>query len=223
LPSKSSGSTQELPTQNHHHQNHCQNHCQDHHQDCLHDYCQDYPTQEHLWGHSDFQDYDILDCHCSTNRAPRPPSQQQLLSVIQKNKHSSKAKPAQQEEFSEDTHSDVHPSSRLLSKANDGTKLSFWPSLWTSFINQAKLEWRIYLAVTDAYPQCSEAIKGLIPEIVVQCIVAHKEDGRKLESGYYPRYKEDLYILESFHLYVLQNTEEFIFRFSMIHLHSDLS
>ncbi|KIJ59171.1 hypothetical protein HYDPIDRAFT_170945 [Hydnomerulius pinastri MD-312] len=82
---------------------------------------------------------------------------------------------------------------------NEATKRGFWPPLWRLVIDQAKLEWRVLLAVNDGFPDRNESLKAEIPDILTQCILAHKESGLKLEPSYYPTYKHELGVLHRLH------------------------
>jgi hypothetical protein len=74
-------------------------------------------------------------------------------------------------------------------------KMRFWPPLWTDFINDAKLEWQMHLSITDAFPDRSSVLREILSDILNQCLAAYKGQKRKLEAGYYPRYKRELLIL----------------------------
>ncbi|KAF8132944.1 hypothetical protein EV363DRAFT_1295737 [Boletus edulis] len=97
-------------------------HCKDsHHEDRRHAY---------RWserGEAD-DEYHVLDHHHQRNRLQRLGSRQ--LSRVY-SRSDTKVQP-----------------SRCVKKAE---KQGFWPEVWKAFIDEAKLEWRIYLAASDAF------------------------------------------------------------------------
>ncbi|KIJ15208.1 hypothetical protein PAXINDRAFT_12121 [Paxillus involutus ATCC 200175] len=136
---------------------------------------------------TDEEDFDILDHHHHRNCAPRPPSQHHL--------HSIRCDAPASDDSDQGYGSNGRHRPRSRPNNNEATKCGFWPPLWRLVIDQAKLEWRVLLAVNDGFPDRNESLKAEIPDILTQCILAHKESGLKLEPSYYPTYKHELGVL----------------------------
>jgi hypothetical protein len=122
--------------------------------------------------------YDVLDRHHQRNGIPRPP---------QNNLERQNGLPARSAEDYEGIHR----------PCKDAKKQSFWPGSWKSLIDDAKLEWRVYLAGRDAFPDRKYAKRELIPDIVSQCLRQYKRARIRLEDGMIPRYQEELYTIVS--------------------------
>ncbi|KIJ04876.1 hypothetical protein PAXINDRAFT_21835 [Paxillus involutus ATCC 200175] len=140
---------------------------------------------------TDEEDFDILDRHHHRNHAPRPPSQHRL--------HSIRRDAPASDDSDQGYGSNGQRRPRSRPNNNEATKCGFWPPLWRLVIDQAKLEWRVLLAVNDGFPDRNESLKAKIPDILTQCILAHKESGLKLEPSYYPTYKHELGVLTPQH------------------------
>ncbi|KAG6372612.1 hypothetical protein JVT61DRAFT_7358 [Boletus reticuloceps] len=67
--------------------------------------------------------------------------------------------------------------------------------MWKLLINKAKLEWRVYLSVADAFPSSNHAKEVVITPIVQQIFQEFKRKGHRLESDFFPHYECELYTL----------------------------
>ncbi|KAI5984762.1 hypothetical protein EDD15DRAFT_2374909 [Pisolithus albus] len=125
-------------------------------------------------------EHDVLGRHHQRNRIPRPPSQNDL-------EHRRRFA-----ETSEADHTDIEVRQPRNKSAE---KRSFWPRAWQNLIDDAKVEWRVYLAACDTFPSHSSATQELIPDIICQCLSKYKRARIRLESGMIPRYQEELYTI----------------------------
>lgn len=126
-------------------------------------------------------EYDVLARHQHRNRIPRPPSQRDL-----ERRRDSRSTGA------EDDDDDIVVHRSRNKKAE---KRGFWPDSWKDLIDDAKLEWRVYLASADAFPNRVNAKRELIPDIVGQCLQKYKRAKIRLQDGMLPRYQQQLYAL----------------------------
>ena len=77
-------------------------------------------------------------------------------------------------------------------------KCEFWPEVWKTFIDDAKLEWRTYLAARDAFPNHAQVKQELIWDIVNQLLKRYQWHNTHLEADMLPCYQQKLYTLVSF-------------------------
>lgn len=86
----------------------------------------------------------------------------------------------------------VEPFVDMRPRNKEAEKRAFWPDSWKQLIDIAKLEWRVYLSVSDAFPKRRQARNEMICDIVNQVLRRFEREGYKLEDNYYPKYKPEL-------------------------------
>ncbi|KAG2103741.1 uncharacterized protein F5147DRAFT_654648 [Suillus discolor] len=79
--------------------------------------------------------------------------------------------------------------------AANPTTLSFFPHLWGNFLNYAKANFRLYLAISVPFPTKEDAISGVCCEAITEAIVYWQDQKRQVEKGYYPKYKREMAIV----------------------------
>jgi hypothetical protein len=130
----------------------------------------------------DSHDVDILSRHQQRNGVPRPPSQEALRASHQQRHHASNRRC--------DSGSDDDTQHTIREKKAE--KRNFWPSMWKVLIDEAKVEWRLYLSVGDAFPNPIKVKDNEINNILQQMFQQFKRKGRRLDKGYFPRYRYEL-------------------------------
>lgn len=133
------------------------------------------------------QQVDVLRRHQKRNGAPRPPSEE-ALRVSRDRRNATHLDSVGVGHDSRSGNSDLRPNPR----DKQAEKRNFWPEMWKIFIDEAKLEWRIYLSVGDAFPRPKRAKDGEISNILQQMFQQFKRAGRRLEADYFPRYENEL-------------------------------
>lgn len=129
----------------------------------------------------DPDEVDVLRRHQERNGVPRPPSQEALRASQQCRQRSSRVR---------DSRSDDDAQGSVREKKAE--KRNFWPSMWKLLIDEAKVEWRLYLSVGDAFPNPTQVKDSAINDIVQQMFQHFKRKGRQLDDGYFPRYRYEL-------------------------------
>lgn len=131
----------------------------------------------------DSHEVDVLRRHQKLNGVPKPPSQD-ALRASQKHRHHASSKLRHDSLSDDDTQANV--------RERKAERRNFWPSMWKVLIDEAKVEWRLYLSVTDAFPNPTNVKDGVINDVIQQMFRQFKRRGRQLDNGYFPRYRPEL-------------------------------
>ncbi|KAG2748757.1 hypothetical protein P692DRAFT_20734391, partial [Suillus brevipes Sb2] len=73
--------------------------------------------------------------------------------------------------------------------------LGFFPHLWGKLLDYAKANFRLYLAISDPFPDKEDALSGVCGEAITEAIVHWQDQKRQVEKGYYPKYKREMAIV----------------------------
>ena len=129
-------------------------------------------------------EYNVLNRHHQHNKLPHPPSQHELQCSRDHWNGGT-------DEVNRESNSDLQSSQHNKAAEKHG----FWPNAWKGFIDEAKLEWQIYLAARDAFPDRKRAKKILICDIIHQLIRRYLRQYICLEANMLPRHQESLYAM----------------------------
>jgi len=137
------------------------------------------------------QGANVLEVHYARNRRPRPPTPARLHLL---NRHQQNRASRDGDESDDDTqHRQRHHSKTpRKGRCDDPTQLGYYPPKWTEFLEECKVETRTYAAVRDPWPRRREAITGFISEAIDMTVVKWRRDGRTVETGIYPRHRQDM-------------------------------
>ncbi|KAG0695194.1 hypothetical protein DFH29DRAFT_1005677 [Suillus ampliporus] len=87
---------------------------------------------------------------------------------------------------------------RIAKKKGDvanPTTLSFFPHLWGKLLDYAKANFRLYLAISDPFPDKEDALSSVCSEAITEAIVHWQDQKRQVEKGFYPKYKREMAIV----------------------------
>jgi hypothetical protein len=63
------------------------------------------------------------------------------------------------------------------------TTLGFFPHLWGKLLDYAKANFRLYLAISDPFPDKEDALSGVCGEAITEAIVHWQDQKRQVEKG----------------------------------------
>ena len=117
------------------------------------------------WGsmseQEDLHEVNVLHHHHKHNRAPCPPSQEVLKTTCDYHTRCHTSNTVRHDSRSDND-------TWLNTQEKKAEKHNFWPSMWKILIDEAKLEWCIYLSVADAFLSPNNAKDGVISNILQQ-------------------------------------------------------
>ncbi|KAH7902891.1 hypothetical protein BJ138DRAFT_1200163, partial [Hygrophoropsis aurantiaca] len=146
------------------------------------------------------EDHDLMEEHYRKNRRHKAPDPDYLDQV--RRGSSTRGVAVEEEDEDEDEEEEVGPSRRGRYSKNaradiepNATQLNFYPSRWKDFLEDCKTEFRTYAATDDPFPKRAQAINGIIADILKLMVVTWQRDGKRVEKGYWPKYKHEMAIL----------------------------
>ena len=81
----------------------------------------------------------------------------------------------------------------------DLTQLGFYLPKWMDFLEECKVEMRMYAAVHDPWPQRKSAMRGFILDTITMTIRKWRHTNCAVKRGYYPKHKQQMCELVCFH------------------------
>ncbi|KAG2737913.1 hypothetical protein P692DRAFT_20883111 [Suillus brevipes Sb2] len=135
-------------------------------------------------------DYDLLQLHHAKNHQPRSPSPTYLNNI--RSQHP-KYKCAR-------TGDNIDTGRKRCNAKKKGdvanpTTLGFFPHLLGKLIDYAKANFRLYLAISDSFPDKEDALSGICGEAIMEAIVHWQDQKHQVVKGYYPKYKREMAIV----------------------------
>lgn len=136
---------------------------------------------------------DLVAAYRKTNRAPRPPTSQQLQHYAQRQaQHDANTSPNVKDDNNSDDDSDKEESPRIKKKRLPRTirdpapkNLSFYPRDWQIVLKHAQERFIYYIATQNAFPDCSTDL-GNAEEILNHIMADYEDQIGPLQDGTYP-------------------------------------
>lgn len=84
--------------------------------------------------------------------------------------------------------------SKTLKNANSPSpmQVGFYLPKWKDFLEECKVEVCSYAAIHDPWPCRREMLNGFILDTINMIVSKWLREGRTIEKGYYPKYKNDM-------------------------------
>ncbi|KAG1762051.1 hypothetical protein EV702DRAFT_1206794 [Suillus placidus] len=134
-------------------------------------------------------DYDLLQLHHAKNHRPRSPSPTYLNNIQSQHPKSKRARtghsPDDQHEDSEDDIDTGRKRRNAKKKGDvaDPTTLSFFPHLWGKLLDYTKANFRLYLTISDPFPNKEDTLSSVCGETITEAIVHWQDQKRQVEKG----------------------------------------
>ena len=137
--------------------------------------------------------------HYRRNRRPRIPDPKVLAQIARRSEQTDDAATIRNDGDSANEYESGRVKHRRPATQPSPSSLGFYPPMWRDFLDDCKIEARTYLATHNPFPSRREAVAttGFILECVNLTFATWKDEKKKLEKGYYPKFKNDMVKLVS--------------------------